>query len=55
NAHKLKQGRLILQLRRNFFPVMTVRQWSREPTEAVQSPSLEVFKTWLDKALSNLV
>lgn len=28
---------------------------NRLPSEAVRSPSLEDFKTWLDKALSNLV
>lgn len=32
-----------------------VKQWSSLPREAVQSTLLEVFKTLLDKALSNLV
>lgn len=27
--------------------------WDRLPKDAVQSPSMEVFKTLLDKALSN--
>lgn len=31
-----------------------VRCWNKLPTEAVDDPSLEVFKTRLDGALSNL-
>ncbi|KFW76720.1 hypothetical protein N305_14083, partial [Manacus vitellinus] len=32
-----------------------VRHWNRLPTEAVDAPSLEVFKARLDRALSHLV
>ena len=32
-----------------------VRHWNRLPREAVDAPSLEVFKAGLDGALSNLV
>jgi len=32
-----------------------VRHWHRLPTEAVDVPSLEVFKARLDGALSSLV
>jgi len=32
-----------------------VRHWHRVPREAVAAPSLAVFKTRLDGALSNLV
>jgi len=32
-----------------------VRHWNRLPREAVDDPSLEVFKARLDVALSNLV
>jgi len=32
-----------------------VRHWDRLPREAVDAPSLELFKTRLDGALSNLV
>ena len=32
-----------------------VRHWARLPREAVDAPSLEVFKARLDGALSNLV
>lgn len=47
NGHKLKQERC--------FPMKTVRHWSQLPREAVSSLSFDVFKTWVDKALSNLV
>jgi len=32
-----------------------VRHWHRLPIEAVDAPSLEVFKARLDGALSNLI
>jgi len=35
--------------------MMVVRHWTRLPREAVNAPSLEVFKARLDGALSNLV
>ena len=49
NRHKLKQEGFRLDVGRSFFSTRTVKQWL--PREAVQSPSLEVFKTHLDKAL----
>lgn len=41
-------------IRRSFFTVKTVQHWSELPKEAVKSPSLEVLKPSLDKALSSL-
>jgi len=35
--------------------VRVVRHWNRLPREAVNAPSLELFKARLDGALSNLV
>ena len=32
-----------------------VRHWNRLPSEVVDAPSLEAFKTRLDGAVSNLV
>ena len=32
-----------------------VRHWNRLPREAVDAPSLEVFKARLDEAFSNLI
>ncbi|KFO92310.1 hypothetical protein N320_03663, partial [Buceros rhinoceros silvestris] len=55
NGFKLKEGRFRLILRKKFFTVRAVRHWDRLPTEAVDAPSLEVFKARLDGALSNLV
>lgn len=39
----------------SFFPVRTIQYWSRLPREAVQPPSLELFRMLLDKAVSSLV
>ena len=52
---KLKEGRFRLDIRKKFFTMRVVRPWNRLPREAVDIPSLEVFKARLDGALSNLV
>jgi len=51
----VKEGRFKLDIRKKFFVVMVVRHWHRLPREAVDAPSLAVFKARLDGALSNLV
>ncbi|KFV06516.1 hypothetical protein N340_02739, partial [Tauraco erythrolophus] len=55
NGLKLKEGRFRLDLRKKFFTQRVVRHWHRLPREAVDAPSLEVFKARLDGALGNLV
>ncbi|KFR06283.1 hypothetical protein Y956_15640, partial [Nipponia nippon] len=55
NGFKLKVGRFRLDIRKKFFTRGVVRHWNRLPREAVDAPSLEVFKATLDGALSNLV
>jgi len=55
SGFKLKEGRFRLELRKKFFTMRAVRQWYMSPREAVDAPSLEVFKTRLDGALSSLV
>ncbi|KFQ87020.1 hypothetical protein N337_03559, partial [Phoenicopterus ruber ruber] len=55
NGFKLQEGRFGLDLRKKFFTLRVVRHWNRFPGEAVDAPSLEVFKARLDGALSNLV
>ncbi|PKU49553.1 hypothetical protein llap_106 [Limosa lapponica baueri] len=55
NSFKLKVGRYRSDVRKKFFTVRVVRLWNRLPKEVLDAPSLEVFKTRLDLALSNLV
>jgi len=55
NGSKLKEGRFRLDIRKQFFTMRVVEHWNRLPREAVNAPSLEVFKAGLDGALSNLV
>jgi len=52
---KPKEDRFRLDIRKKFFPVRVVKHWPRLPREAVDAPSLAVFKARLDGALSNLV
>ncbi|KFR16075.1 hypothetical protein N306_13029, partial [Opisthocomus hoazin] len=55
NGCKLKEGGFILDIRKKFFTMRVMRHWNRLSREAVDAPSLEVFKARLDGALSNLV
>ncbi|KFQ99202.1 hypothetical protein Y956_03726, partial [Nipponia nippon] len=55
NGFKLEEGRFRLDIRKKFFTLRVVRHWKRSPSEAVDAPSLEVFKARLEGALSNLV
>jgi len=55
NSFKLKEGRIKLAIRKKYITVGMMRHWDRLPREAVDAPSLEVFKARLDGALSSLV
>ena len=51
NDFKLKEGRFKLDVRGKFLIERVVRCWNRLPREAVDAPSLEVFKARLNGTL----
>ncbi|KFQ93690.1 hypothetical protein Y956_00385, partial [Nipponia nippon] len=55
NGFKVKEGGFRLDIRKKFFTMRVVRHWNRLAREAVDAPSLEMFKARLDGDLSNLV
>jgi len=55
NRHKLKHRKFHLNMRKNFFPLRVMEHWNRLPREVVESPSMEIFKTHLDKVLFSLL
>ncbi|KFP66360.1 hypothetical protein N322_07282, partial [Cariama cristata] len=55
NGFKLEEGRFRLDIRKKFFIMRVIRHWNKLPREAVDAPSLEMFKARLDGALSKLV
>jgi len=55
NGQKLKHRKFRLNMRKNFFPLRVTEPWKRLPREVVESRSLEIFKTRLDKVLCSLL
>jgi len=55
NGHKQKHRKFPLNMRKNFFPLRVMEHWNRLPRDAVDSPSLEIFKTHLDTVLCSLL
>jgi len=55
SGHKLKHREFRVHMRKNFFTLRMTEHWTRLPREAVESPSLEIFKTHLDKVLYSLL
>ena len=51
NGHTLKRRRCRLSIRKHFFAVRVTEHQHRLPREAVESPSLEIFKSYLDMVL----
>jgi len=55
NGHKLKHRKFRLNMGKNFFPLRVTEHRNRLPREVVESPSLDIFKTHLDKVLCSLL
>jgi len=55
NGHILKQRKFHLNMRKIFFALRVTEHWNRLPREAVESPSMEIFKTHLDAVLCTLL
>ncbi|KFV84305.1 hypothetical protein N308_09901, partial [Struthio camelus australis] len=55
NRHKLKHRKIHLNIRKNLFTLRVTEHWNRLPREVVDSPSLEIFKSYLDRVLGNVL
>lgn len=54
SGFKWEEGRFRLNRRKAFVTMRVLRHWSWLPMEAVVTPRLDLFRVWLDWALSNL-
>ena len=48
-------AKIRLDIRKKFFTLRVAKHWNGLSREVVEAPSLEIFKTRLVRALSNLV
>jgi len=53
NGYDLKQPKFYLNIRKHFFTLSVTEHRNRLPSDAVESSSLEIFKSCLDMVLSN--
>jgi len=55
SRHKLKHRKFQMNMRKNFFTLRVMEPWNRLPRGVVDSPPLEILKTYLDEVLCNLL
>ena len=55
NDLKLKQRKFRTHTWKNFFTVRMTKHWNRLPREVVESLSMEIFKTYQDTYLCDLL
>jgi len=55
NGHKLRHRKFQPNMRKNLLALRVTEPWNRLPREVMNSPSLEIFKTRLDKVLCSLL
>ncbi|KFP34248.1 hypothetical protein N325_11219, partial [Colius striatus] len=54
NGFKFCQVRFGLDMWKKFFTERVIKHWNRLPSEAVESPALEVFEIHIDVALGDM-
>lgn len=55
NGFKQKEGMFRMDIGKNLFTVEVVRRWNRMAREALDAPSLAVFRARLDVSFINLL
>jgi len=55
SGHKLRHGKVPLNIRKYFFTTRVTEPWNRLPREIVESLTLEILKSCLDMVLGNWV